>query len=51
MTRLVFASAVAVVMAVRCGAIDLSRESWKVPSWDPRLTQAGAVKEFVGKTW
>ena len=51
MTRLVFASAVAVVMAVRCGAIDLSRECWKVPSWDPRLTQAGAVKEFVGKTW
>ncbi len=38
-------------MAVRCDAIDLSRESWKVPSWDPRLTQAGAVKEFVDKTW
>ena len=50
MTRLVFALAAAVVMAVRADAIDLSRENWKVPSWDPRLTQAGAVKEFVGKT-
>ena len=51
MTRLVFALAAAVVMAVRADAIDLSRENWKVPSWDPRLTQAGAVKEFVGNTW
>ena len=25
--------------------------AWKVPSWDPRLTEVGAVKEFVGKTW
>ena len=25
--------------------------AWEVPSWDPRLTEVGAVKEFVGKTW
>ena len=51
MNRIAFALAVAIAIVVRCDAIDLSRESWKVPSWDPRLTQAGAVKEFVDKTW
>ena len=25
--------------------------SWEVPSWDPRLTQPGAVEEYVDKTW
>ena len=38
-------------VAVSCGAIDLAKENWKVPSWDPRLTEEGAVKEFVKKVW
>ena len=45
MNRIAFALAVAIAMVVRCDAIDLSRENWKVPSWDPRLTQPGAVLE------
>ena len=36
---------------VNCGAIDLAKEKWTVPSWDPRLTEEGAVKEFVKKVW
>ena len=44
-------AAFVVAMSARCGAIDLSRESWTVPSWDPRLTQPGAVLEYVDKTW
>jgi hypothetical protein len=51
MVRQVFALVAAIVVSARCDAIDLSGEKWKVPSWDPRLTQAGAVKEFVDKTW
>ena len=51
MNRIAFALAVAIATVVRCDAIDLSGKNWKVPSWDPRLTQAGAVKEFVDKTW
>ena len=50
MTRLVFASAVAVVMAVRCDAIDLSRENWKVPNWTTIVTEHGAIQEQYGKT-
>ena len=51
MNRIAFALAVAIAIVVRCDAIDLSRENWKVPSWDPRLTQPGAVLEYVNKTW
>ena len=50
MKRTVFGMIMACV-AVSCGAIDLAKENWKVPSWDPRLTEEGAVKEFVKKVW
>ncbi|MBQ7188843.1 MAG: hypothetical protein IJR99_05445 [Kiritimatiellae bacterium] len=33
------------------GFVACSVYAWKVPSWDPRLTEAGAVQEFVNKTW
>ena len=50
MKRTAIAAIIACV-SVNCGAIDLSKENWKVPSWDPRLTEEGAVKEFVKKVW
>ena len=43
--------AAAVAMAAQCGAIDLAKENWQVPSWDARITEQGAVKEWIGKTW
>ena len=39
-----------VVMAA-CGLVAGAAFAWQVPSWDPRLTEVGAVKEFVNKTW
>ena len=39
-----------VVMAA-CGLVAGVAFAWQVPSWDPRLTEVGAVKEFVNKTW
>ena len=26
-------------------------QAWQVPSWDARITEQGAVKEWIGKTW
>ena len=43
--------ATAVAMAVQCGAIDLAKENWKVPNWCPIVSEQGAVKEWIGKTW
>ena len=50
MNRLVLASAAAVVMAVRCDAIDLSKENWSVPNWTTIVTEPGAIQEQYGKT-
>ena len=33
------------------GCFAASALAWEVPSWDPRITETGAVKEFVNKTW
>ena len=41
-----------VKMAV--GAVTLCAcvaQAWQVPSWDARITEQGAVKERIGKTW
>ena len=45
MTRLGFAAAAAVVMAVRCDAINLSKENWSVPNWTTIVTEPGAIRE------
>ena len=47
----VVASLIALGAVAQCGAIDLAKEDWKVPSWCPIVTQEGAVKEWTGKTW
>ena len=39
-----------IAMAVAAAGA-LAASAWEVPSWDPRLTQPGAVEEFVNKTW
>ena len=39
------------IVLLASGAIVSASFAWKVPSWDPRLTEVGAVKEFVSKTW
>ena len=41
----------AVAAMAQCGAIDLAKENWKVPNWCPIVTQEGAVKEWIGRTW
>ena len=43
--------AAAVAAMAQCGAIDLAKENWKVPNWCPIVTQEGAVKEWIGRTW
>ncbi|MBR3221855.1 MAG: hypothetical protein IKF72_06420 [Kiritimatiellae bacterium] len=37
----------AAVAAFGAGAMQV----WQVPSWDARITEQGAVKEWIGKTW
>ena len=32
-------------------AMDVAKESWKVPNWCPIVSEQGAVKEWIGKTW
>ena len=39
------------LVLLACGIFAGVASAWEVPSWDPRLTEVGAVKEFVNKTW
>ena len=50
MNKFGFAMA-ATLVAATCSAVDLAKENWKVPNWCPIVTQEGAVKEWIGKTW
>ena len=40
----------AMVAAVRCGAVDISKENWKVPNWATIVTEHGAIQEQYGST-
>ena len=42
---------VAAGMSSAALALDLAKESWKVPNWCPIVSEQGAVKEWIGKTW
>ena len=42
---------IAIMVQVAFGCFAASALAWEVPSWDPRITETGAVKEFVNKTW
>ena len=44
-------AAMVVGAMLQCGAIDLAKENWKVPNWCPIVTQEGAVKEWINRTW
>ena len=38
-------------MSAAALALDVAKENWKVPNWCPIVSEQGAVKEWIGKTW